>query len=334
MDPVMSHIAAAPAPLERWLTGPRIGPVPPREASHPVPLLSFEFFPPRTETLETQLWHCIRRLEPLAPRFVSVTYGAGGSTQERTHATLRRILAETSLTPAAHLTCVGATRAEVDAIARGYWEGGVRHIVALRGDVPGGGAYEPQANGYAYAADLVAGLRRIAPFEISVAAYPEVHPAADSAAADLDNLKRKLDAGATRAITNYFFETSTYLRFLDRCLAAGITAPIVPGIMPVTNFAQARRFSALCGASVPGWMAHLFDGLDEDAEPRRMVAATLAAEQVRLLQANGIDEFHFYTLNRPDITYAIAHILGVRPAQPPAGAAPAAADRPGAAGTD
>ena len=301
-----------PAPLERWLTGPRIAPLPARDHREPAPALSFEFFPPRTEALEQQLWHCIRRLEVLAPHFVSVTYGAGGSTQARTHATVARIMAETSLIPAAHLTCVNASRDEIDAIARAYHEVGVRHIVALRGDVPGGGDYVPRPDGYAYAVDMVAGLKRIADFEISVAAYPEVHPTAASPEADLDNLKRKLDAGATRAITNYFFEAETYLRFLDRCLAAGITAPIVPGIMPVSNFAQAAKFSATCGISVPGWLGHLFEGLEEDHETRRMVAAVVAAEQVRVLQANGIDEFHFYTLNRPDLVYAIAHILGVR----------------------
>jgi methylenetetrahydrofolate reductase (NADPH) len=310
--------AAPPATLERWLTGPRFGALPAREPGHPVPALSFEFFPPKTEALEAQLWHCIRRLEPLAPRFVSVTYGAGGSTQERTHTTVSRIVTETALTPAAHLTCVAATRAEVNAIAHRYWEAGIRHIVALRGDVPGGGRYEPHPQGYAYAADLVAGLRQVADFEISVAAYPEVHPAALSAEADLDNLKRKLDAGATRAITNFFFETATYLRFLDRCLAAGINVPIVPGIMPVSNFPQLAKFAAMSGASVPSWMGHLFEGTDDDLEIRRMVAAIMAAEQVRLLQANGIDEFHFYTLNRPDLTYAIAHILGVRPRPTPA----------------
>lgn len=299
--------------LQRWLTGPRVGPLP-ALAELPAPQLSFEFFPPKTEALEAQLWACIRRLEPLAPRFVSVTYGAGGTTQARTHATVSRILRETGLTPAAHLTCVGASREEVNAVARGYWEAGVRHIVALRGDPPANAAgYEPHPEGYAYAAELVAGLRAVAPFEISVAAYPEVHPTALSAEADLDNLKRKIDAGATRAITQYFFDSTAFLRFLDRCAAAGITVPIVPGIMPVTNFAQAARFSAMCGASVPGWMGRLFEGLDEDAETRRMVSAVLAAEQVRLLQANGVDEFHFYTLNRPDLVYAIAHILGARP---------------------
>jgi methylenetetrahydrofolate reductase (NADPH) len=225
-----------------------------------------------------------------------------------------RIVAETSLTPAAHLTCVGATREEVDAVARRYWEAGVRHIVALRGDPPAGASrYEPHPGGYAQAEDLVRGLKRIADFEISVGAYPETHPAALSAEADLDFLKRKIDAGATRAITQYFFDTETYLRFLDRCLAKGITVPIVPGILPVSNFQQVVKFSAMCGASVPAWMGQLFEGLEEDVETRRMVAAVVAAEQVRLLQANGVDEFHFYTLNRPDLTYAIAHILGARP---------------------
>lgn len=299
--------------LQRWLTGPRFASLP-APAALAAPALSFEFFPPKSDSMEQSLWACIRRLEPLAPRFVSVTYGAGGSTRERTHTTVSRIVAETSLTPAAHLTCVGATREEVDEVARAYWAAGVRHIVALRGDPPAGvTGYTPHPGGYAYAADLVDGLRRIAPFDISVAAYPETHPTALSADADLDNLKRKIDAGANRAITQYFFDTDTYLRFLDRCHAAGITLPIVPGILPVSNFAQVAKFSAMCGASVPGWMAALFDGLDDDADTRRMVAAVVAAEQVRLLQANGVDEFHFYTLNRPDLTYAIAHILGARP---------------------
>ena len=301
------------ATLSRWLTGARIGALPVRSAEHPAPALSFEFMPPKTDAMETQLWQCIDRLAPLAPRFVSVTYGAGGSTQARTHATVSRIASETSLTPAAHLTCVGASRGEIDDIARGYWDVGVRHIVALRGDVPGGGAYVPHPEGYAYASDLVAGLARVAAFEISVAAYPQVHPSAVNPLADLDNLKRKLDAGATRAITNYFFETDVFLRFLDLCLAAGITAPIVPGILPVTNFAQAKRFSELSGVSLPAWLGHMFEETDEDPDLRRMIAAIVAAEQVRLLQANGIDEFHVYTLNRPELTHAIAHILGVRP---------------------
>lgn len=304
-----------PGTPQRWLTGPRYGALP-APAALPAPLLSFEFFPPKTEKLEEQLWACIRRLEPLAPRFVSVTYGAGGSTQARTHATVARIVQETSLTPAAHLTCVGATREEVDEVARGYWAAGVRHIVALRGDPPAGASqYAPHPGGYAQAEDLVRGLKRIGDFEISVGAYPETHPAALSADADLDFLKRKIDAGATRAISQYFFDGEVFLRFLDRCAAAGITVPIVPGIMPVSNFTQMARFSAQCGASVPEWMGKLFEGLEEDVETRRMVAAVVAAEQVRFLQANGIDEFHFYTLNRPDLVYAIAHILGARPRQ-------------------
>jgi methylenetetrahydrofolate reductase (NADPH) len=314
--PLSPH-ATPGATLARWLTGTRFGALPMRAAGQAPPALSFEFMPPKTDAMEAQLWQAIRRLEPLAPRFVSVTYGAGGSTQARTHATVSRMVAETSLTPAAHLTCVGAARGEIDDIARRYWDAGVRHIVALRGDVPGGGAYVPHPDGYAYAVDLVAGLLRVAPFEISVAAYPEVHPAASSPLADIDNLKRKLDAGATRAITNYFFETETYLRFLDLCLAAGITAPIVPGILPVSNFAQAKRFSELSGVRLPDWLAHMFEGTDEDPELRRMIAAIVAAEQVRLLQANGIDEFHIYTLNRPDLTCALAHILGVRPRSAP-----------------
>lgn len=307
-----THSASDLAPLERWLTGPRIQGLPAPESHHP-PILSFEFFPPRTEALEVQLWACIRRLEPLHPSFVSVTYGAGGSTQTRTHDTVARLARETTLVPAAHLTCVGASRGMVDDVARRYWDEGVRHIVALRGDPPEGGGFEAHADGYASAAELVAGLRRVADFELSVAAYPEIHPDAHSPQADLDNLKRKLDAGATRAITQVFFEADTYLRFIDRCLATGITAPVVPGIMPVSNFASARRFAKSCGTSIPAWLEAMFAGTEEDPEIRRMVGAVVAAEQVRLLQANGVDEFHFYTLNRPDLTYAIAHILGVRP---------------------
>jgi methylenetetrahydrofolate reductase (NADPH) len=299
--------------LQRWLTGPRVSGLP-QPTELPPPKLSFEFFPPKNEALEQSLWTAIRRLEPLAPRFVSVTYGAGGSTRARTHETVARIVKETSLTPAAHLTCVGATRDEVDEVARDYLQSGVRHIVALRGDPPAGATeYTPHPGGYAQAEDLVRGLRNIADFDISVGAYPETHPSATSGGADLDFLKRKIDAGATRAITQYFFDTDIYLRFLDRCGAARITVPIVPGILPVSNFKQVQKFSAMCGASVPSWMARLFEGLDEDAETRRMIAAVVAAEQVRLLQANGVDEFHFYTLNRADLTYAIAHLLGVRP---------------------
>lgn len=308
----MMHDLPIRPTLERWLTGPRFPALPVRAAGHKPPLLSFEFFPPRTDVLEQQLWTAIRRLEPLAPHFVSVTYGAGGTTQARTHATVTRIVAQTSLMPAAHLTCIGASRGEVDDVARQYWDAGIRHIVALRGDAPPGQEYQPHPQGYAYASDLVEGLKRVANFEISVGAYPETHPTARSPADDLDNLKRKLDAGAARAITQYFFDGTVYLRFLDRCLAAGITAPIVPGIMPVSNFAQAAKFSAMCGTSVPDWLADMFQGTEDDLETRRMVAAVVAAEQVRLLQANGVDEFHFYTLNRPDLTFAIAHILGVR----------------------
>ena len=277
--------------------------------------VSYEFFPPKTEKMEQTLWASIKRLEPLAPRFVSVTYGAGGTTRERTHSTVARIQSETSLKAAAHLTCVGATSEEVDAVARNYWETGIRHIVALRGDPPEGeAAYAPHPGGYAYAADLVAGLRRVADFEISVAAYPETHPEAHSADSDLDNLKRKIDAGAARAITQYFFDVDVYLRFVDRVRARGITVPIVPGILPVVNFAQVVKFSAMCGTAVPQWMADMFDGLDDDPETRKLVAATVAAEQCRLLQANGVDEFHFYTLNRADLAFAISHILGLRPA--------------------
>jgi methylenetetrahydrofolate reductase (NADPH) len=277
--------------------------------------VSFEFFPPKTAAMEEQLWHAVKRLEPLAPQFVSVTYGAGGTTRERTHATVKRIVDETSLRPAAHLTCVGATREEIDRVVREYWDAGVRHIVALRGDPPAGStSYAPHPGGYAYAADLVAGIRRVADFEVSVGAYPETHPEAASPDSDLDNLRRKLDAGATRAISQYFFDVWTFLRFRDRCAKAGIKAPIIPGILPVTNFQQVVKFSRMCGASVPGWLAALFDGLDEDADTRRLVAATVAAEQVRRLQEHGVEDFHFYTLNRADLTYALCHILGMRPA--------------------
>lgn len=282
--------------------------------------VSFEFFPPKTAEAEASLWRAIERLEPLHPRYVSVTYGAGGSTRERTHATVVRLRRETALEPAAHLTCVDASRQEIDAIARRYWEEGIRHIVALRGDPPDGQSrYVPHPQGYAYAADLVAGLKRIADFEISVAAYPEKHPEASSLQTDLDNLKRKVDAGASRAISQFFFDVGTFLRFRDRARAAGIDIPIVPGILPVTNFARVVEFAGRCGASVPRWMAELFQGLDDDPETRRLVAATVAAEQCRALYDYGVRTFHFYTLNRADLTYAICHILGVRP---PAGAEP------------
>ena len=277
------------------------------------PRVSFEFFPPKTAEMEERLWGAIKRLEPLRPRFVSVTYGAGGSTRERTHATVRRIRHETPLEPAAHLTCVGATREEIDAVAREYWEAGIRHIVALRGD-PAAGPGAP--GGYPYAADLVAGLKKVADFEISVAAYPETHPAARSPSHDLDNLKSKLDAGASRAITQFFFDADVFLRFRDRVAAAGIDVPIVPGILPVTNFAQLKRMAGLCGASIPAWMGAHFDGLDDDPDTRRLVAASLAAEQCRRLHANGVHEFHFYTLNRADLIVAICHLLGVRAPKP------------------
>jgi methylenetetrahydrofolate reductase (NADH) len=255
------------------------------------------------------------------PRFVSVTYGAGGSTHERTHATVRRIRHETTLEPAAHLTCVAATRAEIDGVARSYWQAGIRHVVALRGDPPGGAEhYTPHPGGYAYATDLVRGLRRIADFEISVAAYPETHPEAQSAEHDLDNLKDKLDAGASRAITQFFFDVDLFLRFRDRAHAAGIRVSIVPGILPVTNFAQLKKMAATCGASIPDWMAGHFDGLDDDPDTRRLVAASIAAEQCRRLHANGVHEFHFYTLNRADLTVAICHMLGVRAKKPVAAA--------------
>jgi methylenetetrahydrofolate reductase (NADPH) len=279
------------------------------------PRVSFEFFPPKTAEMEEKLWQTVQRLAPLAPRFVSVTYGAGGTTRERTHHTVRRIRQETPLEPAAHLTCVGTSRAEIDDIARLYWAAGIRHLVALRGDPPAGtDTYSPHAHGYAYAADLVAGLMRVADFEISVAAYPETHPAAASPAHDLDNLKRKVDAGARRAITQFFFAAETYLRFRDRARRAGVAVPIVPGILPVTNFAQVKKFAAMCGATVPDGMARLFAGLDDDPDTRRLVAASVAAEQCRQLQAEGVEEFHFYTLNRADLIVAICHMIGVRAA--------------------
>lgn len=298
--------------------------IPRRNGGDGGPEVSFEFFPPRTEEMDAALWSTIERLAPLGPRFVSVTYGAGGTTRDRTHATVTRIERETGLRAAAHLTCVAATRAEVDAVALRYWQAGIRHIVALRGDPPKqADRYTPHPDGYAFASDLVAGLKRVADFEITVAAFPEGHPEAPDAAADIENLKRKLDAGATRAITQYFFDAETFFRYLDRVRAAGIDVPVVPGILPVTNFAQLLRFSAMCGATVPGWMADLFDGLDEDPETRRLVAASIAAEQCRALQANGVDEFHFYTLNRAGLTYAIASILGLRPGAGAATAHPA-----------
>ncbi|MDP6435621.1 MAG: methylenetetrahydrofolate reductase [Gammaproteobacteria bacterium] len=277
--------------------------------------VSFEFFPPKTEKSEATLWQTVERLAPLNPRFVSVTYGADGSTRDRTHRIVSRINAETSLTGAPHLTCVDATKEEVDAIARGYWEEGVQHIVALRGDPPQGqDKYTPYPGGYEYAADLVAGLRAVADFDISVAAYPEVHPEAVSPIADLDNLKRKLDAGASRAITQFFFDADVYLRFRDLATAAGIDAPIVPGILPISNFASLLKFAASCGASVPDRLHERFEGLDDDPETRQMISANVAIDLVHRLQREGINEFHFYTLNRAELTYAICFALGLRPA--------------------
>ena len=279
--------------------------------AHPFEV-SFEFFPPNTPEMEETLWRSIKRLEPLAPRFVSVTYGANGSTRERTHRTVRRILTETTLVPAAHLTCVGAGKDDVLAVADEYWDAGVRHIVALRGDPPVGTAYAPHPEGFPFATELVQGLRARHDFEISVSAYPEGHPEAPSLHVDLDNLKRKVDAGATRAITQFFFDNDVYFRFVERAQRAGITVPIVPGIMPVTNFVQMRKFAVRAGASIPSHMGWLFEGLENDADTRRLVAATVAAEQCQALAKQGVYEFHFYTLNRADLSYAICHILGLR----------------------
>ena len=275
--------------------------------------VSFEFFPPKNEKMEEQLWDAVRTLEPLAPSFVSVTYGAGGSTRERTHATVARIQRETSLAAAAHLTCVEATKAEIDQVAEEYWAAGVRHIVALRGDPPAAGAkFASHPGGYENAAALVAGLKRLHPFEISVAAYPECHPDSPDMTADIDNLKRKFDAGATRAITQFFHEPETFFRYRDQVAAAGIDAEIVPGIMPVTNFASVVRMSKMCGTDVPAWMARLFDGLEDHPASRQLIAATLAAELSRKLYAGGVKSLHFYTLNRAELAFAICHLLGVR----------------------
>ncbi len=289
------------------------------------PSVSFEFFPPRTPEMEESLWRAMQRLAPLDPRFVSVTYGAGGSTRERTHATVERILTGTTLNPAAHLTCVAADRETVDAVAQAYWGLGVRHVVALRGDPPvPGERFAPHPDGYANAAALVAGLRRIGDFEISVAAYPERHPDSPSWEHEIANLKRKTEAGATRAITQFFFEPDHFLRLRDRMDAAGIAIPLVPGVMPVTNFKGIQRFAALCGATIPDWLRARFDGLDDDAETRAMVAAQLAVETCTRLRDRGVDHFHFYTLNRAELTYGICHMLGVRPN--PAASGPAATD--------
>ncbi len=291
--------------------------------------VSFEFFPPKTAEMEQSLWEAIGRLAPLEPNFVSVTYGAGGSTRERTHATVQRILAETLLTPAAHLTCVAATRAEIDAVIQAYAQAGVRHIVALRGDPPGGiGArYEPHPGGYANAAELVARIKRLADIEVSVSAYPEKHPESPSVRADIDMLKAKVDAGATRAITQFFFENDLYFRYLDRVRKSGIAIPIVPGILPVQNFKATRNFAARAGASVPSWLAERFEGLDNDAATRKLIAAAVAAEQVLDLVDHGVTDFHFYTMNHADLVYAICHLLGVRPGRNDGAVAPSGAKK-------
>ena len=302
--------------------GQPLDPVHEAQTAHNAPLFSglpgdttasFEFFPPKTDRMEAKLWDAVQELKSLDPSFVSVTYGAGGSTRERTHKTVARIIEETHLPAAAHLTCVGASKAEIREVAEHYWEAGVRHIVALRGDAGEPGApFQPHPQGYASAADLVVGLKDIADFEISVAAYPETHPDANCPQSDLDNLKRKLDAGASRAISQFFFSAETFFRFREAAEKAGITQPILPGILPVTNVAQARKFAGLCGAKIPDWMDGLFEGLDERPAARQLVAATVAAELCRRLYAGGERHFHFYTLNRADLAYAICHMLGMR----------------------
>jgi methylenetetrahydrofolate reductase (NADPH) len=281
------------------------------------PAISFEFFPPKTEEMERNLWETIKRLAPLEPSFVSVTYGAGGSTRERTHSTITRILKETRLTPAAHLTCVDAACGDIDDVVARYYEVGVRHIVALRGDPSTGigTAYQAHADGYKSSADLVASIKKRYPdIEVSVSAYPEKHPESADVDADIDVLKAKVDAGATRAITQFFFDNDLYHRYLDRVRARGIDIPIVPGILPVQNFRQAANFAARTGASMPDWLAAKFDGLDDDPDTRRLVAATVAAGQVQKLAKHGVDTFHFYTMNRADLVFAISHLLGLRAA--------------------
>jgi methylenetetrahydrofolate reductase (NADPH) len=276
--------------------------------------VSFEFFPPKNDEMEKVLWESVERLAPLGPSFVSVTYGAGGSTRERTHATVSRLVRETSLKPAAHLTCVAATKAEIDDVIRDYWSAGVRHIVALRGDpsTGAGTAYRPHPGGYAYTPELIAGIRAIGDFEISVSAYPEKHPESASLDADIEILKRKVDAGATRAITQFFFENDFYFRFLDKVHAAGIDIPIVPGILPVQNIRQAASFAARCGTHVPDWLLERFDGLESDPATRKLIAAAVAAEQVLDLIDRGITDLHFYTMNRADLVFAVCHLIGMR----------------------
>ncbi|HRD47472.1 MAG TPA: methylenetetrahydrofolate reductase [NAD(P)H] [Caulobacter sp.] len=302
-------MSSAPAP--RRVIGPvaRAGEKPSRPLG-----ISFEFFPPKTPEMEESLWAAIRRLEPLAPDFVSVTYGAGGSTRERTHRTVRRIIEETALKPAAHLTCVEASREEVDEVIREYWAAGVRHVVALRGDPPTGlgGVYVPREDGYANATELTAAITRIAPFEVLVGVYPEKHPESPSLEHDIDVLKAKVDAGATRAISQFFFDIDAFLRFVDRVRAVGITIPISPGIMPVSNYKGLVKMAAACGATLPSWLGNLFDGLDGDPDTRRLIACSIAAEMCAKLEEQGFTDFHFYTLNRADLVYAICRVLGVR----------------------
>ncbi|WP_199504145.1 methylenetetrahydrofolate reductase [NAD(P)H] [Qipengyuania sp. YIM B01966] len=308
MSPTLEQMRAAQTALEAPLFAGLPGDVE----------VSFEFFPPKNESMAESLWQSVQTLAPLGPRFVSVTYGAGGTTRQRTHDAVIRIERDTDIPVAAHLTCIEASREEVDAIARDYWAHGVRHIVALRGDPPQAGTrYTPHADGYANAAELVAGLKAIAAFDISVAAYPETHPDSPDLAADLDNLKRKLDAGANRAITQFFFEPDCFFRFRDAAAGAGIDAEIVPGIMPVLSFASVERMSGLCGTAIPAWMADLFTGLDERPAARQLVSATIAAELCRKLYAGGVRQFHFYTLNRAELSYAICHMLGLRPKEMP-----------------
>ncbi|MGH6889834.1 MAG: methylenetetrahydrofolate reductase [NAD(P)H] [Rhizomicrobium sp.] len=289
-----------------------------RLASDGAPIgVSFEFFPPKTPAMEEQLWRAIRRLEPLAPNFVSVTYGAGGSTRDRTHATVRRIVEETTLVPAAHLTCVSATCADVDEVVRGYWRAGVRHVVALRGDTPQPGApYRAHPGGYQSTPELVAGIRLVAPFEISVGTYPERHPDSASLDSDIDLLKAKVDAGASRAIGQFSFDMAAIVRFRDRAHARGVSVPLVPGLMPSTNFSGVLRMASRCGAAIPLWLKQLYDGLDDDVESRKAIAAAVLAEQVEQLRREGFDQFHFYTLNQADLTYAACRLLGIRERRP------------------
>jgi methylenetetrahydrofolate reductase (NADPH) len=292
-----------------------LAPLPQRKPLPQAPVqVSFEFFPPKTPEMEATLWKSVQRLAPLRPRFVSVTYGADGSTRDRTHNIVTRIARETGLTGAPHLTCVGASQGEVLDVARRYRDEGIRHIVALRGDPPQGQAqYIAHPGGFAYAADLVRGLKSVADFDISVAAYPDTHPEAPSPDFDIENLKRKFDAGASRAITQFFFDTDQFLRFRDRCAAAGITGPLVPGLLPISRFSQMLNFAGRCGAKVPQWLHERFEGLDDDPETRQMIAASVAIELVGRLRRHGVNEFHFYTLNRAELTYAICFALGLRP---------------------